>query len=207
MKSILKTLIKITALFLYPFYRLYGSIIDPINEKIKLELLLLKLKNKDIIIGERFSIGKRVNITVGKKGKLIIGKNVYIADDVYIKVRKNAILKIGSNVNVNKGTRISSFESIIIGNDTLIASYCNILDHDHRFDLKTPASTIHYDCAPIEIQEGSWLGTKVQVNKGVCIGSYSVIAANSVVTKNVLKSSVYGGVPAKMIRTLDIKQP
>lgn len=203
MKNILKFIIKIIAFILYPFHALYDSVIFPIIERIRLELLLLKLKNKNTIIGGRFSTGKRVIISVGKNAKLTIGENVFIADDVYIKVRRNAILKIGNNVNINKGARISSFESITIGNDTLIASYCNILDHDHKFDLKTPASTIHYDCAPIEIQEGSWLGTKVQVNKGVSIGKYSVIAANAVVTKNVLGSCVYGGVPAKMIRCLE----
>lgn len=120
-----------------------------------------------------------------------------LGDDVYIKVRKNAILKIGDNVHINKGTRISSFESIRIGDRTLIASYCNILDHNHKFDLKSSASTKEFDSSPIEILEGVWLGTKVQVNKGVTVGKYCVVGANSVVTKNIPNSCVYGGIPAK----------
>lgn len=203
MRSILKFIIKLIAFVLYPFYKLYKSLVFPIIKRIKLELLLLSLKDNNTVIGERFSIGKRVRIVVGQNAKLTIGKNVFIGDDVYIKVRGNATLKIGDNVNINKGTRVSSFESIIIGSDTLIASYCNILDHDHKFDLKAPASTIEYDCSPIEIMEGNWLGTKVQINKGVVIGKFSVIAANAVVTKNALGSCVYGGIPAKKIRCLE----
>jgi|GEM_PF-1134951 acetyltransferase-like isoleucine patch superfamily enzyme len=203
MKRMLKFIIRLITFILYPFYTFYNSSILLILEKIRKELLLLKLKNTNTLIDGQCSIGKRVTISVGQKGKLIIGKNVFIADDVYIKVRNNAVLKIGDNVNINTGSRISSFESILIGSNTLIASYCNILDHDHKFNLRSPASTEHYDCLPIEIKEGVWLGTKVQVNKGVIIGRFSVIAANAVVTKKVEESCVYGGVPAKKIRCLE----
>src|SRR5690606_20519040 len=115
-------------------------------------------------------------------------------------VKKGAELRIGNNVHINKGSRVSSFKSINIGSNTLVASYCNILDHNHVYDLKSPASTILYESSPIFIGDGVCLGTKVQVNKGINIGEFSVIGANSVVTKNVEPSSVYGGIPAKKIR-------
>lgn len=69
--------------------------------------------------------------------------------------------------------------------------------------MRSPASTSNFDCSPIEIKEGVWLGTKVQVNKGVTIGKFCVLGANSVVTKNIPDSSVYGGVPAKKIKSID----
>ncbi|MBT7051665.1 MAG: hypothetical protein HN978_18620 [Desulfobacula sp.] len=52
---------------------------------------------------------------------------------------------------------------------------------------------------PIDIAEGVWLGTKVQVNKGVSVESFSVVGANAVVTKS-LKRGVYGGIPARKIK-------
>lgn len=203
MREIIKLTIKITAFILYPFYFLYNLIFYLLIERIRLELIIIKLKNNNSEISKKVWIGKRFDISIGNNGKLIIGENVSIADDVYIKVGKNARLEIGDNVNINKGTRISAFESIVIGSNTLIASYCNILDHNHQFDLQSPASTEHYDCGPIVIKDGSWLGTKVQVNKGVTIGRFTVIAANAVVTKDALDSCIYGGIPAKKIKCFD----
>ena len=101
--------------------------------------------------------------------------------------------------DIGYGGRVSCFERINIGNNTLIASYANILDHNHKFDLKRVPSTTLYDCMPIDIAEGVWLGTKVQVNKGVSVESFSVVGANAVVTKS-LKRGVYGGIPARKIK-------
>jgi len=154
-------------------------------------------------VGENFRMGKNGLLKINKGAKITIGKNVLINEDVYINVRKNAILKIGDNVHIGKGVRISSFESIVIGDDVLIASYCNLIDHNHTFDLKSPASTTHYDIDKIKLEDGCWLGTKVQVNKGVTIGKYSIVGSNSVVTKDVLKSCVYAGVPSKKIKCLN----
>lgn len=165
--------------------------------------MILRLKSNGVIIGDNFRIGKNATIRIGKNTKVKFGNSVILGDDVYINVKKNSELFIGNNVHINKGVRISSFESITIGNDVLIASYCNLLDHNHQFNLESPASTKYYDCAPIKLENGSWLGTKVQVNKGTVIGEFSVVAANSVVTKNVSKSCIYGGIPAKKIKCLE----
>lgn len=56
---------------------------------------------------------------------------------------------------------------------------------------------------PILIESGAWVGSGSIIVAGVTIGEDSVIAAGSVVTKNVPARTIYGGVPAKLIKTIN----
>lgn len=55
------------------------------------------------------------------------------------------------------------------------------------------------------IGENVWIGSNTTVVPGVTLGNGSIIAAGSVVTKNVPENVVVGGVPAKIIKMLDIE--
>jgi acetyltransferase-like isoleucine patch superfamily enzyme len=53
----------------------------------------------------------------------------------------------------------------------------------------------------IKIGKNCWIGSKVTVLDGVTIGTGSIIAAGSVVTKSFPENSIIGGVPAKLLKT------
>jgi acetyltransferase-like isoleucine patch superfamily enzyme len=55
---------------------------------------------------------------------------------------------------------------------------------------------------PVTIEDNVWLGMNVIVLKGVTIGKNSMIAANSVVTKDIPENVLAGGYPCKVIRSL-----
>ena len=59
----------------------------------------------------------------------------------------------------------------------------------------------HSDSAPIIIGENCWIGTNVRICKGVTIGDNSVVAACSVVTKDVPPNCIVAGNPAKVVKT------
>lgn len=59
--------------------------------------------------------------------------------------------------------------------------------------------------APVTIGDNSWIGARALILPGVHIGNFCVVAAGSVVTKDVPDYSVVGGVPAKVIKMLDPK--
>jgi len=59
-------------------------------------------------------------------------------------------------------------------------------------------------CAPIRIGNRVWVGSGAIITKGVTIDDGAVIAAGAVVTKDVLTNTVVGGVPAKVIKTIDV---
>ena len=200
MKVFLFFIIDKTAYILFPIYLFHKIVFKKMISLFTSKFIEIELKLKNNTVGKNFRVGRNCIIKVHKDSNVLIGKNVIINDNVYINVKANASLKIGDNVHIGYGVRISSFESVTIGEDTLIASYCNILDHNHLFDLKSSVVANKYKSSPINIGKGVWLGTKVQINKKVNIGNFSVIAANSVVVKDIETSSVYAGVPAKKLR-------
>jgi acetyltransferase-like isoleucine patch superfamily enzyme len=60
--------------------------------------------------------------------------------------------------------------------------------------------------APIVIEDNVWLGANVVVMPGVTIGKHSVVAAGSVVTKDVPPDTIVAGVPAKVVKKLDSEE-
>ena len=110
-------------------------------------------------------------------------------------------LDIGENTFINYGTSISAMQRVTIGRDCNIGTYCMIMDNDfHRLEPERRHELPESD--PITIGNNVWLGGHVIVLKGVAIGDGSVIAAGSVVTKDVPARSIAAGSPAKVIRKL-----
>lgn len=106
---------------------------------------------------------------------------------------------IGTNVYIGRGTDFNCRRSIRIGNDCLIAAGCRFVDHDHGIALDVP---IRLQCgpeAPIELEDGVWLGANVVVLKGVRIGQGAVVAAGAIVTKSIPPLEIWAGVPARRI--------
>ncbi|AYD49401.1 acyltransferase [Arachidicoccus soli] len=90
---------------------------------------------------------------------------------------------------------------IFIGKYVMIAPSCVFVAFDHRFSsLDIPMVNQGIIEAPIYIENDVWIGANCTITKGVKIGEGSIIAANSVVTKDVAQYSIMGGVPAKLIK-------
>ncbi|MGE4500914.1 MAG: DapH/DapD/GlmU-related protein [Hydrogenovibrio sp.] len=118
-------------------------------------------------------------------------------------------LFFGQNVNIGDFCHITSVEKVVIGNNVLVGSSVFISDHDHGDTsynnlLLSPAKR-DISTAPVIIEDNVWIGEKAIILKGVTIGANSVIAASSVVTKNVAPFSVVAGVPAKVVKKYEFK--
>jgi maltose O-acetyltransferase len=125
-------------------------------------------------------------------------------------------IQIGSNSYIGEGTRIWSAENIFIGNDVLISHNCNIIDTDsHEINyieraerVKSIVATGHpsqkgtVQTAPIYISDHAWLSYNVSILKGVKIGKGAIVAAGSVVTKDVADFTVVAGNPAVFIKNI-----
>ena len=120
-------------------------------------------------------------------------------------------LKFGYNVNIGDNVRISCCESVKIGSNVLMGSRVLIIDNSHGFygndcensSPQIPPNERKLFCSPVVIGDNVWLGEGCIIQQGVTIGSGSIIAANSVVTHNVPENSIFGGVPARMLKRYD----
>lgn len=114
---------------------------------------------------------------------------------------------IGDNVNFNTDIHIGCIDKIEIGNNCLFASRIYITDHDHgdtSLDslLLPPAKRRLVSKGPVIIKDNVWVGEGAAILSGVTIGENSIIATNTVVTKDVPANSVVGGIPAKIIKQI-----
>jgi len=159
----------------------------------------LKYKNKLKFCG--------VNVWFDNNVKFLrFTDSISIDDNVVVKegarilsANREAIIKIGKNTTIGYNTFIVSSKSIIIGNNCLIAPFVYIIDDNHRIKKGVNINLQDHDKAPIKIGNDVWIGAKAMILKGVTIGDGAIIAAGSIVTKNVESNAVYGGMPAKKI--------
>ena len=135
--------------------------------------------------------------------QVAIGSNCIMEDGIYFKfdgIRKpGPSIRIGDNVFIGTGCEFNIRRLITIGNDSLIASGCRFIDHDHGVAAGELMRKQHGLEKEITIGRDVWLGCNVVVLKGVTIGDGAVIAAGAVLTKSVLPNEIWGGVPAKKI--------
>jgi acetyltransferase-like isoleucine patch superfamily enzyme len=148
-------------------------------------------------------LGPRSYLRVVRGGRLQLGERPSIGDGAMIWT--SATLTVGQRFFLGSNSRIVAYESIEIGDDVSIADMVSILDHDHEYHLEGGHLTIEKDSfvtAPIRIGSNVWLGDKVTVLKGVTISDDVIVAANSVVTKDVPPRVVVAGAPARVIREI-----
>ena len=137
--------------------------------------------------------------------RIEIGNNVSIDDNVFVSghVALNPALIVGDRTVLGYKVSISVGKKVEIGNDVLIASGCLIADNNgHSVDpyrrlRKEPVT--EDEIKPVKIEDNAWIGTRAVILKGVTVGTGSVVAANSVVTRSVPPNSVAMGIPAKVV--------
>lgn len=93
---------------------------------------------------------------------------------------------------------------INIGNNVMFGPRVNLYTAGHPIDPLIRNEQLEYG-APINIKDNVWIGGNVTVLPGITIGKNAVVAAGSVVTKDVPEDSIVGGNPAKHIRDIDSK--
>lgn len=150
-------------------------------------------------------------IEIQDGAKLNLGENIwfnnYLGTGWYsrcmIRVRDFGTLTIGNNSGLNS-VLISCDNSITIGSNVLVGGGTRIFDSDfHDLDWKNRGtSNESIKTSPILIENNVFIGTNCIIGKGVHIGARSIIAAGSVVVKDIPKDCIAAGNPCKVIRYL-----
>jgi acetyltransferase-like isoleucine patch superfamily enzyme len=118
--------------------------------------------------------------------------------------RKRGV-KIGKNVHIGPMVNIDdSYPNFVIIEDGVsIAGLCFILTHNKPMHYHNHLSEAYL--APVIIKKNAWLAIGVIVLPGVTIGEGAIVAAGSVVSKNVPPNTFVGGIPAKVIKEFEMK--
>lgn len=153
-------------------------------------------------VGASNNIGK---IDVPLPEQVSIGNKCVIED--YVRLRaggpwKQAEIQIGDNTFIGHATQINVGNKFSIGNNCMIAPLCVFSDAHHVFeDLNIPIKEQPCIYTSIQVMDDVWLGSGVVVLGGVTIGKGAVVAAGAVVNKNIPDYEIWGGVPAKKIKS------
>jgi len=109
-------------------------------------------------------------------------------------------IRVGHNVFVNQNCTFYDLGGLDIGDDVMIGPNVNIITAGHPLEpSQRRAITIG---KPIVIERNVWIATGATIVGGVTIGENSVVAAGSVVTRNVPPNMLVGGNPARVIRPI-----
>lgn len=108
-------------------------------------------------------------------------------------------IKIGKNVFINSECIFQDHAGIEIGDGTLIGHRVTIATLNHVAD---PAHRADMIPRPVKIGKNVWIGAGAIILPGVTIGDNAIIAAGAVVSKDVEKNTVVGGVPARKIKDI-----
>lgn len=167
-----------------------------------------------------YQAGFNIDVRKPVEGKkyVKVGHKCVLAGN-YIFETDEGCVSIGDRVHIGGSTFISR-ESISIGNDVTIAWGCVFYDHNSHSSVweerknDTMQEYVDYnECgdfirnkdwsvvksAPIKICEKAWIGMNCIILKGVTIGEGAIVAAGSVVTKDVEPWTIVGGNPAVKI--------
>jgi acetyltransferase-like isoleucine patch superfamily enzyme len=195
-----------TKVFVQAIPRMIGSI----------SLWFPRLLYRHVNVGKNIRCWGRVLIGKTPESRLLIGNNVHIVSDAVrsgialfsrckIQVFGKGLIEIGDNAALNGVSLTCRTTSITIGKGTIIAPNVIIVDSDFHA-LWPPVDRTHsmgYDSdKPVKIGNNVWIGMNCLILKGVTIGDNSVIAAGSVVPRDIPANVVAGGNPAKVIKTL-----
>lgn len=117
-------------------------------------------------------------------------------------------IKIGRDSLVGEYSVIRGQGGVEIGDRVYTSPYTQIIAVNHVFDdPNRPFVEQGITAEGIIIEDDVWLGAGAVITDGVRVGKGAVVAAGAVVTRDVLPHTVVGGVPAKLIKTIDASMP
>lgn len=173
-------------------------------------------------------IFKGNNVKIFHANKIKAGKSLILQDNVFINALCKNGVKFGNNVTIQDNTTIECTgiiselgEGLVIGNNVGFAHNCfiqvrgsviigsNVLfgpgvylfSENHNFEDTTKfINEQGTNRKGVVVGDGVWIGARSVILDGVNIGNNSIVAAGSVVTKNIPPLEIWGGTPAKKIK-------
>jgi acetyltransferase-like isoleucine patch superfamily enzyme len=156
----------------------------------------------------------RIRNVCGDSDCIVVGADSVIRGEL-LTFAHGGKIEIGSWCYLGESSRIWSGSLVQIGDRVLIAHNVNIFDNlTHPIDAKARHIQIQaiftkghprqldLDDRPIRIDDDAWIGAGAFVMRGVTIGARAIVAAGSVVTRDVAADTVVAGNPAMVVKSI-----
>lgn len=168
------------------------------------------LKNKqNIVFGKNVTIEKCTTIDGYASQKIEIGDGSRIGAYSLITCTSHLSkygkgIKIGSNTAIGQFSEFGAAGGIEIGNDVIMGSYISFHSENHNFnDLTKLIREQGVTSKGIQLGNNIWVGAKVTFLDGCIVGNNSVVAAGAVVNGVFPDNVIIGGIPAKILKTIE----
>ncbi len=193
---------KIYKFILFYYYKARNNVTTFITK-----FFIEKVGNGTVFLGvPTIEVFSRKSIVLGRN-VMVNSENMYYHVSAYQKCKfvankVDSIIVIGNNTRIHASC-IHAKSKVSIGNNCLIAGNCQIIDSSgHELLLENPSQRIYSVSKPNEIiiEDNVWIGMNSIILPGVTIGEGAVIAAGSIVTKDVPTQTLVGGNPAKILK-------
>lgn len=169
----------------------------------QVEISKIRQSNGKVIFGKNLRVQNGSCIYIDQES--VIGDNSKLLCTVEyngVVFDKQPQIQIGRNFHSTRGLTIQCARKVIIGNNVLCASDVFIIDYNHGLNPLTD-NYLENDLEISEgviIKDGVWIGNNAIILGNVIIGEKAIIAAGSVVTRNVPPYTIVAGNPANIIK-------
>ena len=154
--------------------------------------------------GKGSIIRRKARLDIIPSKKITLGKKSVIEDYTIINNGMGDIF-IGDYTHVT--SRVKLVGPVTLGNYVTIGSGAQITGLTHNYlDVTRPIAKQGVTPNRTVVEDDVWIGGNSCINQGITIGTHSIIASGSVVTKNVPPYSVVGGNPARILRQYDFEK-
>ncbi len=200
------------------FPHLVAVFLDRIRGQYSRIIMIFRMKWWQVDCGNKIRFYGMTLIRRHPKSKISLGNNCCFRSTewsnfaginhscVISTLRDKAVIKIGNDCGFS-GAVIAAAESISISDRVLIGANSIISDTDwHHTNMIKRRKSVEGEARSIVIESDVWLGMNVVVLKGVTIGAGAVIAANSVVIKDIPPNVLAAGIPAKVIKEISVRE-
>lgn len=161
------------------------------------------VSHPDLRLGKHVYLGDNVVVSCRDGGGMIeLSDRVQLYGDTFVETGSGGTIHIGEGTHIQPGCHLHAFlAEIRIGRNVEIASGCGFFPYDHGIEPGTPIMEQPLTSkGGISIGDGAWLGFRTTVLQGVTIGEGAVIAAGSVVVRDIPDNAIAAGIPAKVIK-------
>jgi acetyltransferase-like isoleucine patch superfamily enzyme len=184
-----------------------------------LESLLARLSSLRLRVHSAFQRARLAGLGAGSvihppatlynPGVIRIGARTVVREHAWLNGGRadgsRVVLEIGDGCYIGRFAHINAAHGVVIEDEVLIADrvYVSDIDHEYRRAPEPVISQGVNSKGPVRLKRGCWIGAGAVILPGVTVGAGAVVAANAVVTKDAPDFTVVGGVPARVLKTVE----